>query len=181
METSGQSQRLPGACTKVTKLIPLCPGCNRSWWNQTQSLISAAAAALKRLCESPCFKQAPLTSVLANTRMSMWIKRKVCGNESERRRSGSSQGSRWRIKRTGAAFDQWPRLRRNGFRIITTLFIIGWVSVCSLTPPLSFLVERWWSIWRNAFPFRRWHTRTRTHTHREREEHHAQSLLRQTT
>lgn len=73
-------------------------------------------------------------------------------NELERETLLQTVEARRTIKHTGG-FDQWPRLKGNGFRIITTLFIIGWVSVRLLTPPLSFPVEKWWSIWSDAYPF----------------------------
>lgn len=49
--------------------------------------------------------------------------------------------ARQRIKHIQGPFHQWPWLRSNRFVIKTSLFIIDWVSICSLTVHGPFLLR----------------------------------------
>lgn len=145
-ETSSQSQSIVGACTKVTKLILLCPDHNYSWGGCTY---------FPHLCTytSSCKSSISFTLVWLKDCKGCKTDRRVSKPTSLIGRRTRAIQTRWRIKYKEGAFDQWPRLRGNGFHIITTVFIIGWVSVRSPTPPLSFPVEKPWSIWRDVFLF----------------------------
>lgn len=129
---------------KVTRPICFRPG-HKYFWGTVRLFLCPVSSALTDATRAAVHNSQCLW--LQNKGTDKWASRTRL-EEWTRKKDSALQYKPGTKSNIGGIFDQWPRLRANGFHIICTLFIIGWVSFHSLTPPLSFPVEDWWSIWK---------------------------------